>query len=135
MQPPIHGIPPTICGQRLEALICQSFEVNGELEEPANAVFLKLSGGWYRLSIDAGVVFWRVEKHAPAPWDIAAEGWRYPHWNVGAEFALDGRAVTGIDVTATHSVTSVEIKFDNGQRFLLSNADDRSTYSISEPAL
>ena len=131
MQPETHGSAPEAGGQPLEGLVCESFEFNGRVESPANVVYVKLSGVWHRLSIDAGVVFWRVESSPPSPWAVPAEGWNYPHRDVGAEFELVGLSVSATQASQSQGRAMVELAFANGKRFIVSNENDASSFRLA----
>src|SRR5262245_21211775 len=56
----LHQPLPDIAGAMCTALFVQAYYYRGKLVSEANALFLQLEdGGWHRIFIDGGIVFWQ----------------------------------------------------------------------------
>ena len=56
----LHQPLPDIAGAVCNALLVQAYYYRGKLVSEANALFLQLAdGGWHRIFIDGGIVFWQ----------------------------------------------------------------------------
>jgi hypothetical protein len=53
-------------GLECSGLFVLQFYENGQITDPANIIYLKLDGAWYRIFFEASIVFWRQDA-APAP--------------------------------------------------------------------
>lgn len=128
---PVYGNQPALVGQALEALVAQSFVFGGQTVSTANVVFLKLSGSWYRLALDAGTVHWKVEPEEPQPWSVPEERWLYPHRAVGKEFGLVGVPIKSVTLTEEGSAIHFVVSFENGKHFVLSNVNDSTSFHVA----
>jgi hypothetical protein len=61
----IVGRPPELAGQLCEALVCEGFVYEGEIEATANVLYLRFEGVWHKLIIDYGTIF--VDKRPTLP--------------------------------------------------------------------
>lgn len=126
-----HGIQPNLAGLVCEGLICEGYEFNGETVSGANVLYLATGNIWYRLVIDAGVVFWRTQEHMPQPWGVPNEGLRYPHEDVGLKFNLRGQRILAVTSSTKDRRVIVRFMLEDGRAFALENENDLSTFSVA----
>jgi len=128
---PIYGEPDGLVGQLVEELRSQSFVSNGELVSSANAIFIKASGPWYRVALDAGTVHWTKQDNEPLSWEVPENGWSYPHRDIGYELGLVGAKLLSLRTSQEGEAIRVELTFSNGKRLLLVNHNDSSSYHVA----
>jgi hypothetical protein len=124
-------LPPELIGQLGEGFLCEGFVCAGEPHGTANVTFLKFGGIWHRLYFDFPVVFWRTQEEEPKPWEIADEGFVYPHTDVGREAGVLGQALTASEIRATHQRIQVLFCFQNGHQVILEDINDTASYCVS----
>ncbi|HEX4506987.1 MAG TPA: hypothetical protein VH722_14755 [Alphaproteobacteria bacterium] len=124
------GEVPDILGKPCEGLICEAFDYNGTRVDDANVVHLRFSGIWHRLIIDSGVIFWRISEKTPAPWQVEAEGWSYPHTDIGVAFGLVGQRLAKLDMNTSNLAGEVRFVFEDGRALIIEGQEDGSNYRI-----
>ena len=112
-------------------LICEGYVCGSDPVTDANVVFICVADEWCRFSIDCGVVFWRQQQDAPAPWSVPEEQWTYPHRNVGREFRLEGNVLVGVEIGRNQGQTHIALQFVDGRTFRLIESHDRSRFAVS----
>jgi len=121
------GEVPDIVGKRCEGLICEAFDFKGERVADANVVHLRFSETWHRLIIDSGVIFWRLSEKTPAPWQVEAENWSYPHTDIGIAFDLVGQRLTKLDMDTDNLSGEVRFLFEDGRTLIVESRDGDCT--------
>ena len=127
--PDITGEPPKLSGCICTALICEQFWNRGKLVSAANVIYIQADQKWHRLVLDAGVIHWRPQPTAPAPWQVPEEGWAYPHIDLAQQEALVGVPIMGYTMQASASGCSVEFLFANNRRIVFEDAQDNVRYA------
>jgi hypothetical protein len=120
----VFGQVPDLAGTTCEALLVQRFVVDGQLVSAVNVVFLKASGTWHRLALDAGTIHWRVEPEAPVPFEVPDRSWRYPHEDFGSAHGLVGIGIAGMAMHTGHGGGLVDIAFRDGRHLEIRERDD-----------
>lgn len=59
----INGEEPNIIGSECEGFILSQIQEDFQITDPANVVYLKFNGTWYRLYFDGNTVFWRSDEN------------------------------------------------------------------------
>jgi hypothetical protein len=124
------GQAPELTGLLCEAFICEGFVFKGKPLDNAGVVYLRFDGVWHRLVIDCGVIFWRPFSDQPSPWDIASEGWEYPHVAVGAVASVVGHRLREYRMETFSAGGSVIFYFDNDRTVTIHNENDASNFRI-----
>jgi hypothetical protein len=120
----VFGQAPDLAGTTCEAVLVQRFVVDDQPVSAVNVVFLKASGAWHRLALDAGTIHWRVEPEAPVPFDVPDRGWRYPHEDFGSAHGLVGIGITGLTMHVGLAGCRVDIAFRDGRHLEIHERDD-----------
>jgi hypothetical protein len=127
----IRGSSPILANGICQAFICEQFLFRGVVEAQANVTFLKVDGVWHRLHLEPEVIFWRSGVPEPHPWDVPAEGWSYPHLDVGEAAGITGQKLLRYDMwSADHSV-GVTFQFENGKSIHIDTIQDRGRYVVA----
>jgi hypothetical protein len=117
-------------GQACEALLCQQYWFEGELDDPCNVVFIKTAGIWSRLYFDHGIVFWRTAKRPPAPFSDSASAFRIIDY--GKDLEVIGVRIEKVRIARANSESAVSLFFANGAFIEFFGADnDSSRVSLS----
>ncbi|SEM35817.1 hypothetical protein [Bradyrhizobium sp. OK095] len=124
------GQAPELTGLLCEAFICEGCVFKGKPLDNAGVVYLRFDGVWHRLVIDCGVIFWRPFSDQPSPWDIASEGWEYPHVDVGAIASVVGHRLREYRMETFSAGGSVIFYFDNDRTVTIHNENDASNFRI-----
>ena len=110
----LNGRPPVIEGAVCDALRIQEHWYQGQLNDPCNVVYLKLSGTWYRLYFDHGFVFWRDGDEPPEQFEAPEIEAIYKYVDLGKKLGVEGRKLTSGIIAAAHGGNSVSLTFENG---------------------
>jgi len=123
--PEIVGEIPDLEGLRCEELALQHYVHEGEAEPPS-VLFLKPEGhAWQRVTIDAGVVFWRSASET----DLA--GYASDGHTLVVE-RLPGGEFRSLLVEQSDNVTQVVISLES-RTIVLRNALDQTVISLGGP--
>jgi hypothetical protein len=125
----IDGVWPDFENGILEELLCYEMWHKGKLEEPANVIFLKVSGNWYRLYFDYGIIFWRKDKEGPKEYEIPEYESYFKVVDVGRNYGLVNNIIESVvGRTLPNYDSAVIIKMANEKSIAFSNIDDNTTY-------
>jgi hypothetical protein len=122
----VHGTPPQLASLSCDELLCEQYWYRGELEEPANVIYLRFASQWHRLAFDNGIVFWRTQSERPAPYtmpDLEAET---KLDNLGARLRLAGRILDAYRSRAVPGRCEVEFLIERGVKVLFRNIGDHT---------
>ena len=128
--PDITGAPPILSGRTCNGLICEQFWDHGALHSAASVIYVKADEIWHRLVLDAGIIHWREQSVSPEPWEVAEEGWAYPHLDLANQEELIGLEFTGYVMRASESGCSVEFEFSDSRRLIFQEARDVVTWAV-----
>ena len=92
----INGIWPVLENGMLEELLCSEMWYQGKLEEPANVIFLKVNGNWYRLYFNYGIIFWRVDKEGPKEYTMPKYESHFKVVDVGRNYGLVNNLIESV---------------------------------------
>lgn len=62
MQYTINGDEPNILGRKCEGFVLSQIQESLRITDPANVVYLKFTGDWFRLYFDGDTIFWRKDE-------------------------------------------------------------------------
>ena len=113
---------PRIAGSHCAKVLAQEFWFAGERVSPANVLHLQTDdGSWHRISIDSGVVFWRVEPTPSVPLvpEDSEEYGSHPLVDVGARHKLLGRRLERLEVVDGPLTGELQFHFDDGRSLVL----------------
>ncbi len=128
--PDITGEPPLLRGKTCSGLVCEQFWNHGALCSVASAIYIKADEEWHRLVLDAGVIHWREQRTSPEPWEVAEEGWAYPHIDLANQEDLTGLTFTDYVMRASESGCSVELLFSDCRRLIFQETRDVVTWAV-----
>ncbi|OHX35991.1 hypothetical protein BJL95_02825 [Methylomonas sp. LWB] len=121
----VNGEWPDLKTKVIEKLIAQEYWYQGKLEEAANVIWLKISGKWYRLYFDYGIVFWRESNETPHYVKPEASGdYDYPLNDLTEKCDLSGKAIESCEGSVITGGSQVVFKFENGKIIKFKNIDD-----------
>lgn len=124
----VDGEWPRLDGRACECLVAEEYWHQGQLDEPANVVWLRSGGTWHRLTIDCGIVFWRAADHGPSACSMSELGAEVRLRDLGRELSLIGKAIAKIGGNAIPRGAEVWVQFQAGPRITFRNLDDRTIY-------
>lgn len=127
----INGQPPELRGQVCGAFLCEQFRHEGELVNVANVVYILFAQQWHQLTIDCGIVYWRLKDEAPEPWAIPEEGSEFPLFDLSIKAGVIGVRLTRYLMEPTAGGSRVTFEFENGRSVVLDNHADRTTYAAT----
>lgn len=110
----IDGIQPKLEGHVCDALICQQYWYNGKMANQVDVLFVKADGRNHQLYFDNGVVFWRNQLEMPKPAaSKTGDAFSYPLVDLGEQYQLQNRLITGLSVEPLPQGAKVTIEFEN----------------------
>jgi hypothetical protein len=124
----VNGEPPKLSGRICEKLVAEEYWHKGALDIPANVVWLRFDGAWYRLYFDCGIVFWRTSEDGPKSYTMPEIDAEVRIANIGEALGLSGDVVLDYQARAIPGGSEVELRFRSGKRAVFQNVDDRTTY-------
>ena len=65
-----NGVVPAIEGEVVAELLCIEMWCDGNLEEQANVIYLKIDECWHRHYFDCGIIFWRRDSVPPTSYSM-----------------------------------------------------------------
>jgi hypothetical protein len=127
--PDVTGEPPDLSGRICTAFICEQFWHDGVQISAANVIYIRADETWHRLALDAGIIQWREQTDTPQPWEVAEEGWSYPHHDLAQKESLHGVRFISYSMHASEVGCSVEFSFANGRRLVFEEVQDEVRYA------
>lgn len=127
----VHGEPPRLASLRCEGVLCEQYWYRGELDDPANVIYLRFESRWHRLTFDNGIVFWRMRSESPAPYLMPELEAEVKLDDLGARLGLVGRVLDSYVGRAIRGGAEIEFRFEGGVDVLFRNVDDRTTIVAS----
>jgi hypothetical protein len=116
---------PNVAGEVCEALLLQAHYYRGQLVNEANVLFLRLTGGggWHRIFIEAGVVFWHTVDALDSP---DGDRHHYTVTDLAAAHALVGRRLIGLTTADVPAGGELRLLFAGDARVSFRHVDGRS---------
>lgn len=115
---------PDVSGEVCEGLLLQAHYYRGQLVNEANVLFLKLGrGGWHRIFIEAGVVFWHTVDALDSP---DGDRHHYTVTDLGAAHRLVGRRLRGLTTADVPGGGELRVHFTDDARVSLRHVEGRS---------
>lgn len=126
----INGNWPILDGGNLEEVLCSEMWYQGKIEEPANVIYLKVSGDWHRLYFDCGIIFWRKENEGPKEFEMPELESYFKVVDVGRKYGLIGKKVESVIGRMLPNGSEVTFSLANEKIITFSNIHDHTTYKI-----
>jgi len=126
----INGEWPALEGKALQAMICHEMYFEGELEELANIVSLKVSGKWLKLYFDYDIIFWRNAKAPSEECGILEQDSYFKLTDVAKKFSFQGDIVDRLDARIIENGVEVAFNFNSGKSIIFSSINDISNYRM-----
>ena len=124
----VNGEWPDLKNKIIEKLIAQEYWYQGELDEAANVIWLKISGKWYRLYFDYGIVFWRESNEKPIyVKPETGEDYDYPLNDLTEKYNLSGKRIDSCEGSVITGGSQVVFKFENGQEIKFESINDSTS--------
>jgi hypothetical protein len=115
---------PNVAGEICEALLVQAHYYRGQLVNEANVLFLRLErGGWHRIFIEAGVVFWHTVDALDSP---DGDRHHYTVTDLGAAHGLVGQRLQGLTTADVPGGGELRLDFSGGAGVRLRHTEGRS---------
>ena len=117
----LHQPLPDIAGAVCQALFVQAYYYRGKLVSEANALFLQLGdGGWHRIFIDGGIVFWQRVDGLDSP---DQDRHHYTLTDFGALHGYVGKQVRGVRTTDLPAGGELRLEFEGAPGLTYRNVD------------
>jgi hypothetical protein len=116
--------PPEVGGEVCAALLVQAHYYRGELVSDANVLFLRLAaGGWHRIFIQAGVVFWQTVDGLDSP---DQDRHHYTLSDLASAHGLAGTRLLGVEVADLPGGGELRLRFAADVTVSVRHVDGRS---------
>lgn len=125
----MNGREPEIVGQACERMVAIEYSHAGELVDPANVVFLRFSGQWYRLYIDFATVFWREDSDGPQGFTAEELDASYRAVDLGPVFGVQDVVLGEVVYVPLRDGAAVHLRFNNGKLVRFECENDVTRYS------
>jgi hypothetical protein len=124
----LHQPLPDIAGAVCNALFVQAYYYRGQLVSEANALFLQLGdGGWHRIFIDGGIVFWQRVDGLDSP---DQDRHHYTLTDFGALHGFAGKRLLRVDNLDLPAGGEVRLVFEHAPTLIYRNEGSASQLSI-----
>ena len=128
--PEVIGDLPALSGLVCDELILSEVWCDGQLETPANIVYMRFGDQWHHLCIDIATIFWSLVDKAPAAHSEPEENVDLPLNYFGEKHQLNGVVLTSYDMSYIPNGAMVRLFFANGLCLLHKSIDDHQTCEI-----
>src|SRR5262245_43966048 len=120
----LHQPLPDIAGAVCNALFVQAYYYRGKLVSDANALFLQLGdGGWHRIFIDGGIVFWQRVDGLDSP---DQDRHHYTLTALGALHGYAGKRVSRVTTADLPAGGEVRLEFEGAPVLTYRNVEGNS---------
>jgi hypothetical protein len=120
----LHQPLPDIAGAVCNALFVQAYYYRGKLVSDANALFLQLrDGGWHRIFIDGGIVFWQRVDGLDSP---DQDRHHYTLTDLGTLHGYAGRRVMGVEAADLPEGGELRLTFEGAPPLVYRNVGGAS---------
>ena len=126
----VIGATPHLESLRCDELLCEQYWHKGQLEEPANVIYLRCGDEWHRLCIDYGTIFWRTQKERPTPYLMPVWQGESRLDDLGVRIGIANHVIVSFEQAAIEGGAEVVLQFDNGQVLTLRNINDHTTIVV-----
>ena len=124
----LHQPLPDIAGAVCNALFVQAYYYRGKLVSEANVLFLQLGdGGWHRIFIDGGIVFWQRVDGLDSP---DQDRHHYTLTDLGALHGYAGRRVTRVETADLPEGGELRLTFEDRPPIVYRNVAGASQLSV-----
>ena len=121
---PLPDIPGAVCN----ALFLQAYYYRGKLVSEANVLFLQLGdGGWHRIFIDGGIVFWQRVDGLDSP---DQDRHHYTLTDLGALHRYARRRVVRVEAAVLPEGGELRLTFEGAPPLVYRNVGGASQLSI-----
>jgi hypothetical protein len=126
-----HPIP-DIAGLVCEELLVQTHYYRGRPADDAQVVFLRpTTGGWHRVFIEAGVVFWQIVDGVDSP---DQDRHHYTLTDLAAAHGLAGKRLVGATAVDCGAGEELHLVFEDAPRVILATAGGHSRAVVAGDA-
>src|SRR5262245_11194410 len=124
----LHQPLPDIAGAVCNALFVQAYYYRGKLVSEANALFLQLGdGGWHRIFIDGGIVFWQRVDGLDSP---DQDRHHYTLTDLAVLHGYAGRRVVRVEATDLPEGGELRLTFEGAPPLVYRNVGGASQLAI-----
>src|SRR5262245_894450 len=124
----LHQPLPDIAGTVCNALFVQAYYYRGKLVSEANALFLQLAdGGWHRIFIDGGIVFWQRVDGLDSP---DQDRHHYTLTDLGTLHGYAGMRVTSVATADLTAGGELRVAFEGAPTLIYRNIGGASQLSF-----
>lgn len=122
-----NGIPPKLSGRECQELICQQYWYQGKLENEVDMLSIKANDRWHLLYFENGVIYWRLQKEGPKPFEEKDEDpFKYPHIDLAAQYGIKGHMIEDCESQAMPDGARVIITFEHAGKVIVSCMDNQT---------
>ena len=124
----VNGEAPNLSGQILEELLSTEMWYEGKLEEPANVIYLKVNGSWFRHYFDCGIIFWRTDDRAPESYEMEELDSYFKVVDLAVKFGFKGLRIRSYEACPLENGSETIFTFSNDCSIIFSCIDDVTSY-------
>ncbi len=125
----INGTQPDLVGCTCTDLVLEELWHQGELDVPANVIWLHIDSSWHRLYFDCGIVFWRAHcGEGPKAYDMPGLESQARLKDLGTELGVVGRIIGDVSTRSIEHGAEVALMWDSGEYLVFRDVDDRTSY-------
>ncbi|HXH82618.1 MAG TPA: hypothetical protein VNN07_06780 [Candidatus Tectomicrobia bacterium] len=129
----LHAPLPDVAGRVCEALLVQAYYYRGRLVSDANALFLRVAGGgWHRIFIDGGVLFWQAVDGLDSP---DQDRHHYALSDLAAAHGLAGKRVVDVATADLPGGGALRLRFAGAPTVVLTHEDGRSRVGVEASSM
>ena len=123
----VIGEAPSLDHVICDALVCEQYWHQGNLDSPANVIYLKAGRTWHRLTFDCGIIFWRTQPDPPEPHTMPELEAEAKLDDLGVRLNLAGCSLAGYEASAIPGGSQVRFQFNDGRELTFKNVDDATS--------
>jgi len=125
----INGTQPDLVGHTCTDLVVEEYWHKGELDVPANVIWLHIDSAWHRLYFDCGIVFWRVhDGEGPKAYDMPELESQARLKDLGKALGVAGRIIGDVSTRLIEHGAEVALIWDSGEYLVFRHVDDKTCY-------
>jgi len=125
----VNGTQPSLIGSSCSDLIVEEYWHKGELDNPANVIWLHVDSNWHRLTLDCGVVFWRSNVgYGPKAYEMPELESQVRLTSLGQTLEVAGRVIANVSTRSVEDGLEVALQWDSGDRLVFCHFNDKTSY-------
>ncbi|PML76081.1 hypothetical protein [Enterovibrio norvegicus] len=123
-----NGAVPAIEGKVVTELLCIEMWCDGNLEEQANVIYLKIDECWYRHYFDCGIIFWRCDSVSPNSFSMDELNCFFKVVNLKEKLSLGSLELASLSFHSIEGGSKSVFTFSDDRSITFSNQNDVTSY-------